>query len=89
MDGHRLPIPPRDQLPGPDTARFAGLDAYIALMQRCWLQVGPGLRAQPASQPACTPPRVCWVKHTIHVPGAARPAPAAALATPGGLRGGD
>ncbi|KAL4421962.1 hypothetical protein ABPG77_007904, partial [Micractinium sp. CCAP 211/92] len=38
MDGHRLAIPPRDQLPGPDTASFAGLDAYIALMQRCWAQ---------------------------------------------------
>ncbi len=41
MDGHRLAIPPRDQLPGPDTASFAGLDAYIALMQRCWAQVRP------------------------------------------------
>jgi hypothetical protein len=24
MDGRRLPIPPREALPGPDTASFAG-----------------------------------------------------------------
>ena len=31
--GERPPVPPRDQLPGPDTAGFAGLDAYTALMK--------------------------------------------------------
>ncbi len=36
--GGRPPIPERHQLPGKDTARFEGLDAYIALMQRCWAQ---------------------------------------------------
>ena len=36
--GNRPQLPPRDELPGPDTAAFAGLDAYIALMQRCWAQ---------------------------------------------------
>lgn len=38
MAGATLPIPPRDQLPGPDTAAFTGLDAYIQLHQRCCLQ---------------------------------------------------
>ena len=33
MDGVRLEVPPRDQLPGPDTRSFAGLDDYIALMR--------------------------------------------------------
>lgn len=36
--GGRLEVPAREALPGPDTASFAGLDAYIALMQRCWAQ---------------------------------------------------
>ena len=31
--GERPHVPPSDQLPGPDTASFAGLDAYIALME--------------------------------------------------------
>lgn len=35
-EGGRLPIPSRNELPGPDTQNFAGLDAYIALMRRCW-----------------------------------------------------
>ena len=39
MRGDRLPVPPREHLPGPDTLRFTGLDAYVALMQRCWAQV--------------------------------------------------
>ena len=33
MDGQRLEVPPRDKLPGPDTASFAGLDDYITLMR--------------------------------------------------------
>lgn len=36
--GGRLDVPPRNALPGPDTAAFAGLDDYISLMQRCWAQ---------------------------------------------------
>lgn len=35
-EGGRLEIPSRDQLPGPDTATFEGLDSYIDLMRRCW-----------------------------------------------------
>lgn len=38
MDGVRLEVPPRDQLPGFDTPAFQGLDAYVALMKRCWAQ---------------------------------------------------
>ena len=38
LAGGRLEVPPREALPGPDTAAFAGLDAYISLMQRCWAQ---------------------------------------------------
>ena len=35
--GGRLEIPPRERLPGgADTAAFRGLDAYVALTQRCW-----------------------------------------------------
>ncbi len=36
--GGRLEVPPRQALPGPDTATFVGLDDYVALMQRCWAQ---------------------------------------------------
>jgi serine/threonine protein kinase len=36
ISGKRPAVPPREALPGPDTAQFGGLDAYIALMQRCW-----------------------------------------------------
>lgn len=32
VSGERPPVPPRDQLPGPDTAGWAGLDAYLQLM---------------------------------------------------------
>jgi len=38
-DGGRLSIPPRSQLPGPDNDTFEGLDAYIALMKRCWAHI--------------------------------------------------
>lgn len=38
MAGATLPIPPRDQLPGPDTAAFTGLDTYIQLHKRCCSQ---------------------------------------------------
>lgn len=34
VNGGRLAIPPRNELPGLDTPTFAGLDDYIALM-RC------------------------------------------------------
>ena len=36
--GERPRIPPRGELPGPDTAAFGGLDAYVALLQKCWAQ---------------------------------------------------
>ena len=39
MDGGRLPIPTRDNLPGPDTDTFEGLDDYIELMNRCWAHI--------------------------------------------------
>ncbi|KAL4441448.1 hypothetical protein ABPG77_001952 [Micractinium sp. CCAP 211/92] len=38
MAGGRLPIPPAEQLPGPDRLAPAQLDAYVALMERCWQQ---------------------------------------------------
>lgn len=38
VGGGRLEIPPRDRLPGYDTAAFSGLDAYVALLKRCWAQ---------------------------------------------------
>ncbi|PRW57695.1 Serine threonine- kinase CTR1 [Chlorella sorokiniana] len=38
MDGVRLEVPPRDQIPGSDTPTFQYLDTYIALMKRCWAQ---------------------------------------------------
>jgi hypothetical protein len=40
MDGMRLAIPPKAELPGPDNDRFDGLEEYIVLLQRCWAQVG-------------------------------------------------
>lgn len=33
MSGERLEVPPREQLPGPDTDIFAGLDDYVTLMR--------------------------------------------------------
>ena len=39
MEGGRLTIPPREQLPGPDTDTFVGLDDYVDLMRRCWSQI--------------------------------------------------
>lgn len=42
--GERLELPPREALPGPDTAGFTGLDAYCALIQECWA-------AQPEQRP--------------------------------------
>ena len=39
MDGGRLTVPPREQLPGPDTDTFVGLDDYIGLMRKCWSQI--------------------------------------------------
>lgn len=38
VGGGRLEIPLRERLPGYDTAAFSGLDAYVALLQRCWAQ---------------------------------------------------
>ncbi|PRW33836.1 Serine threonine- kinase CTR1 [Chlorella sorokiniana] len=43
LSGGRLEVPSREALPGPDTAAFGGLEAYISLMQRCWAQE-PGQR---------------------------------------------
>ena len=37
--GERLPIPPREELPGPDTGKFEGLDAYCQLIRECWTQL--------------------------------------------------
>ncbi len=42
--GERLELLPRQELPGPDTAAFGGLDAYCALIQECWA-------AQPEQRP--------------------------------------
>lgn len=39
MDGGRLPIPARGDLPGPDTDTFQGLDDYVELMNRCWAHI--------------------------------------------------
>ena len=36
MAGGRPEVPPRQALPGPDTASFAGLDDYVLLMRSCW-----------------------------------------------------
>jgi hypothetical protein len=36
--GGRPEVPARDQLPGPDSASWAGLDAYVQLMRDCWAQ---------------------------------------------------
>lgn len=56
--GGRPQVPPRDQLPGEDTAQFEGLEAYIDLMQRCWAQVGAGWEL------ACC----CWAeRHALSV----------------------
>ncbi|KAL4419069.1 hypothetical protein ABPG77_010348 [Micractinium sp. CCAP 211/92] len=38
MCGERLPVPQAGSLPGPDAQQFAGLPAYLALMQHCWEQ---------------------------------------------------
>jgi serine/threonine protein kinase len=35
-NGARPPVPAREALPGPDTASFAQLPAFIKLMERCW-----------------------------------------------------
>jgi len=39
MQGMQLAIPPREALPGPDTAGFGGLDSFVDLMRHCWDQV--------------------------------------------------
>ncbi|KAI7840643.1 hypothetical protein COHA_005664 [Chlorella ohadii] len=38
MAGGRPEVPPREALPGPDTATWSGLDAYLQLMRECWAQ---------------------------------------------------
>lgn len=38
LQGERPAIPPRRELPGPDTLAFSGLDAYCQLMRECWAQ---------------------------------------------------
>lgn len=43
MLGERPVVPPREQLPGVDTPQFAGLDAYLELMEACWAE-DPGRR---------------------------------------------
>ena len=45
LQGERPAIPPRHELPGPDTLSFSGLEAYIALMKEC-------LADDPAARPA-------------------------------------
>ena len=37
-EGGRLEIPPRERLPGPDSATWQELDAYLALLDRCCAQ---------------------------------------------------
>jgi serine/threonine protein kinase len=34
----RPEVPSRAELPGPDAATYAGLDAFVELMQECWAQ---------------------------------------------------
>lgn len=36
--GGRPDVPPREALPGPDTAAWGGLDSYVCLMRECWAQ---------------------------------------------------
>ncbi|PRW57887.1 water chloroplastic isoform A [Chlorella sorokiniana] len=38
LDGRRPEVPPQAQLPGPDTACWAGLGDYLQLMRDCWAQ---------------------------------------------------
>jgi serine/threonine protein kinase len=38
-EGGRLEIPARERLPGPDSATWGELDAYVRLVQRCWAQI--------------------------------------------------
>lgn len=33
LQGDRPEVPPREALPGPDTAAFVGMDAYVQLMR--------------------------------------------------------
>lgn len=37
-EGGRLELPPRERLPGPDSQTWGELDAYKALLTRCWAQ---------------------------------------------------
>lgn len=39
MEGGRLSIPTRYDLPGPDTGSFEGLEDYVTLMKRCWSHI--------------------------------------------------
>jgi hypothetical protein len=43
--GERPPVPPLEELPGPAAASVPGLNAYIALMRRCW---DPRAEARPS-----------------------------------------
>lgn len=38
LNGGRLEVPAREELPGPDTPAFGALDEYVRLMERCWAQ---------------------------------------------------
>ena len=64
LAGGRPEVPPREALPGPDTAAFAGLEDYVELMQRCWSQapqdrptfqhIVPALRWARAAEAHCS-----------------------------------
>lgn len=45
LPASRPEVPPREELPGPDSATFSGLDAYLQLMEACWAQ-------DPATRPS-------------------------------------
>jgi hypothetical protein len=58
MDGLRLQVPPKEELPGPDNQHFVSFNEYVALMQRCWAQ-DPGQR--PCFEEVIVELRwVCW-----------------------------
>ncbi len=45
LAGKRLPLPSPEELPGPGSASWAGLPAYVELLEQCWSQ-------QPADRPS-------------------------------------
>jgi hypothetical protein len=38
INGGRLEVPSRSELPGPGGGDFEGYEAYVALLRRCWAQ---------------------------------------------------